>query len=174
MKPSKHIVLFISFLFCNVLIYSEAYARELKIGYVNTIKVIEEAPQASSALKKLETEFGPRDKKLVDLQNQIKTIEADLTSVNTTISSSQRKKKESQIVSLKREFRRSTQEFREDYNLRRNEELSSLQKLVYNVIVEIAKEEQYDLILHEGTIYAGQKVDITAKVLRKLKQKVRQ
>jgi outer membrane protein len=38
---------------------------DLKIGYVNAAKVIDEAPQGEAALKKLEAEFGPRDKKLV-------------------------------------------------------------------------------------------------------------
>jgi len=72
---------------------------------------------------------------------------------------------------LKRDLRRETQEFREDYNLRRNEELAALQKVVYKAIIEIAKQEKYDLILHEGTIYASGKIDITDLVLKKLGKK---
>ena len=78
---------------------------------------------------------------------------------------------QNEIVVLKRDLRRATQEFREDYNLRRNEELSALQKVVYKAIVEIAKQENYDLILHEGTIYASKKVDLTDTILKKLGKK---
>ena len=148
-----------------------ADAQDLKVGYVNAVKVIEEAPQGQAALKKLETEFGPRDKKLVAMQARIKQLEDDLEKNGLLLKESDRRSKEHEIVVLKRDARRETQEFREDYNLRRNEELAALQKVVYKAIVEIAKQENYDLILHEGTIYASPKVDLTDRVLRKLGKK---
>lgn len=144
---------------------------ELKVGYVNAVKVIEEAPQGEAALKKLEAEFGPRDKKLVSMQGRIKQLEDELEKNALLLKDTERRAKEHEIVVLKRDLRRATQEFREDYNLRRNEELASLQKLVFNAIVEIAKQENYDLILHEGTIYASKRVDLTDKVLKRLGKK---
>jgi outer membrane protein len=156
---------------CAALVGAPAAAVELKIGYVNAIKVIEEAPQGEAALKKLEAEFGPRDKQLVEMQNKIKELEADLEKNAFVLKEPERRSKEHEIVALKRDLRRATQEFREDYNLRRNEELAALQKIVYKAIVEIAKQENYDLILHEGTIYASGKIDITAQVLKKLGKK---
>lgn len=143
-------------------------AAELRIGYVNAVKVIEQAPQGEAALKKLQAEFGPRDKKLVDMQQEIKKMEEDLERNALVMKDSDRREKERQLLGLKRELRRATQEFREDYNMRRNEELAALQKIVKQVIVEIAKQENYDLIVHEGTIYASSKIDITDKVLEKL------
>lgn len=146
-------------------------AVELKVGYVNAVKVIEEAPQGEAALKKLEAEFGPRDKKLVAMQGKIKGLEDDLEKNALLLKDADRRAKEHEVVVLKRDLRRATQEFREDYNLRRNEELSALQKVVYKAIVDIAKQENYDLILHEGTIYASKKVDLTDKILKKLGKK---
>lgn len=143
-------------------------AAELKVGYVNAVKVIEQAPQGEAALKKLQAEFGPRDKKLVDMQQEIKKMEEDLERNALIMNDADRREKERQLLGLKRELRRATQEFREDYNMRRNEELAALQKIVKQVIVEIAKQENYDLIVHEGTIYASSKIDITDKVLEKL------
>jgi len=150
---------------------STAHAQDLKVGYVNAVKVIEEAPQGEAALKKLEAEFGPRDKKLVAMQTKIKSLEDELEKNALLLKDADRRAKEHEIVVLKRDLRRATQEFREDYNLRRNEELSALQKVVYKAIVEIAKQENYDLILHEGTIYASKKVDLTDKILKKLGKK---
>jgi len=146
-------------------------AAELKVGYVNAVKVIEEAPQGEAALKKLETEFGPRDKKLVTMQARIKQLEDELEKNALVLKDADRRSKEQEIVVLKRDLRRATQEFREDYNMRRNEELAALQKIVYKAIVEIAKQENYDLILHEGTIYASKKVDLTDKILKRLGKK---
>ncbi len=151
-----------------------ASAAEVKIGYVNAVKVIEQAPQGEAALKKLQEEFGPRDKKLVDTQQEIKKMEEDLERNALVMQESDRREKERQLLALKRDLRRATQEFREDYNMRRNEELAALQKLVQQVIVEIAKQEKYDLIIHEGTVYASSSVDITAKVLEKLSKRAAQ
>lgn len=145
-----------------------SFAAELKIGYVNAVKVIEQAPQGEAALKKLQAEFGPRDKKLVDMQQEIKKMEEDLERNALVMKDSDRREKERQLLGLKRELRRATQEFREDYNMRRNEELAALQKIVKQVIVEIAKQEKYDLIVHEGAIYASSRIDITDQVLEKL------
>lgn len=147
------------------------FGAEFKIGYVNGVKVIEEAPQAAAALKKLEAEFGPRDKKLVELQGRIKQIEEDLQKNALVVKEADRRAREQELSGLKRDLRRATQEFREDYNLRRNEELAALQKLVQRAITELAKQEAYDLVLNEGVLYAGPKTDITEKVLRKLGKK---
>jgi outer membrane protein len=145
-------------------------AAEIKIGYVNVVKVIEQAPQGEAALKKLQAEFGPRDKKLVDMQQEIKKKEEDLDRNALVLKDSDKQAKASELIGLKRELRRATQDFRDDYNMRRNEELAALQKVVKQVIVEIAKQENYDLIVHDSTLYASGRVDITDKVLEKLKE----
>ena len=146
-------------------------AQNIKIGYVNAVKVIEKAPQGEAALKKLESEFAPRDKRLVSMQKEIKQLEDDLEKDGLIMTDADRREKERGILIMKRNLRRATQEFREDYNLRRNEELAVLQKIVKKAIVEIAKQEKYDLIVHEGTIYASSTLDITDKVLEKLSKK---
>lgn len=146
-------------------------AAQLKIAYVNAVKVIEEAPQAKQALAKLEAEFRPRDEKIVGTTNSIKEMEDKLNKDAKVMSSINRRTIEKRLLILKRNLKRESQEFREDYNLRRNEELASLQKLVYRVIVDIAKKGKYDLVVHEGTIYASKKIDITQKVLKRLQEK---
>ena len=145
-------------------------AAELKIGYVNAVKVIEEAPQGEAALKKLEAEFAPRDKQIVEMQNKLKLLEQELEKNALVLKDAEHRSKEFEVISLKRDLRRTTQEFREDYNLRRNEELAALQKIVQKTIAEIAKQENYDLIL-ESAVYASTKADITDKILKKLGKK---
>lgn len=151
--------------------HASAQAADLKVGYVNAVKVIEDAPQGQQALKRLETEFGPRDKELVSMQEKIKSLESELDKNALVLKESDRRSKEREVISLKRDLKRATQEFREDYNVRRNEELAALQKLVQKAIVEIAKQEKYDLILHEGAVYASDKIDITEQILKKLGKK---
>ncbi len=145
-----------------------AEAQSLKIGYVNAVKLVEEAPQGEAALEKLEAEFGPRDGELRSLRDQVNRLEEELEKDSLVLRESERLEKERQLRSLRRRLTRSRQEFREDYNLRRNEELGKLQSVVTEAIVEIAKSEGFDLILQDS-VYASQKIDITEKVLRKLR-----
>ncbi len=170
MKVKAHRLIRLVLPLAALLLTGYAGAAELKIGYVNAAKVIDQAPQGEVALKKLEAEFGARDKELVATQNKIKQIENDLEKNALVMKEPDRRAKERDLLLLKRDLKRATQEFREDYNQRRNEELAVLQKIVYKAIVEIAKQEKYDLIMHEGAVYASDKIDITDKVLKTLGQ----
>lgn len=158
-------------IFILLLLPFSVQSAPIKIAYVNAVKVIEDAPQAKRALAKLEAEFRPRDEKIVETTGKIKSLEDKLSKDSAVMSSADRRNIEKSLLILKRNLKRDSQEFREDYNLRRNEELASLQKLVYRVIVDIAKKGKYDLIVHEATIYASKKIDITNKVLKKLQEK---
>lgn len=148
-----------------------ASAAEAKLGFVNIARILKDAPQAEKARKKLEFEFAPRDKKIVEMQKKFKKLEDRLAKDAVIMSETARKKLERQIISDRRDIKRSREEFTEDLNIRRNEELSKLQKLVYDTIVALAKEQQYDLILGDSVLFASKRIDVTDQVLTRLKNK---
>lgn len=160
---------FILFAFVSI-----AHAADTRIGIVNTAKLLKEAPQAEAARKKLESEFAPRDVKIVDLQKSIKILEDKLSKDAAIMSEAARKQQEREIVSKKRDVKRVREEFTEDFNFRRNEEIGKLQKLVSETILSLAKENKYDIILNESVIYASQQVDITVDVLERLRKMFQQ
>lgn len=162
-------IIYLSFILFG-LIATVAHAADTRIGIVNTAKLLKEAPQAEEARKKLESEFAPRDIKIVDLQKSIKLLEDKLSKDAAIMSEAARKKQEREIVSQKRDVKRIREEFTEDFNFRRNEEIGKLQKLVSETILYLAKEQQYDIILNESVIYASTQVDITANVLEQLRK----
>ncbi len=141
---------------------------ELKIGFVNVAKVLEKAPQAEKAKKRLEKEFSPRDKHLVSQGKEIQKLEEKLNRDGAVMGDSERRKLERDIIAKKREAKRSQQEFSEDFNMRRNEELGKLQREIIEAIRALAKEEKFDLLLTDGVIYASQQIDVTDQVQKKL------
>ena len=143
-------------------------AQEVKIGFVNSARVLQEAPQAEQARVKLQSEFAPRDKKIVAMQKTLKKLEDEMSRDAAVMSETVRKKKEREILAKKRDIKRSQEEFNEDLNLRRNEELNNLQQKVYEAIVSLAKEENYDVILGDSVMFASKRVDITDKVIKRL------
>ncbi len=157
--------------FAILSLLSVTSAAETRIGVVNTAKLLKEAPQAEAARKKLESEFAPRDAKIVELQKLIKSLEDKLSKDAAIMSDTARKNQERGIVKKKRDVKRIREEFTEDFNFRRNEEIGKLQKLVSDTILSLAKEKKFDIILSESVIYASQQVEITAQVLERLRLK---
>lgn len=146
-------------------------AEGYKIGFVSVVKLIELAPQGEVATKKIEAEFGPRDKAMRKQQDAIQKLDEDIQKNSLVMKASELEKKQAEKTKLERRFKREMEEFREDYNLRRNEELKVLQKVVREAINEVGKESKFDLILTESVIYASDRADITELVLKKLRSK---
>lgn len=148
-----------------------AAAEEMpRIAFVNTSQVLEQAPQAEAVRKTLQSEFSGRDAELLAEQKKVKALEDKMQRESLTMSEEQQRKLQRDILTQKRELKRSRDEFAEDLNIRRNEELSKMQREIALSIVALAKEQGYDLILENGVIYASQKVDITKEVIERLKQ----
>jgi outer membrane protein len=147
------------------------YAAELKIGYVQVDKILQDAPQTVETGKKLEREFSPRSQELDRMQKQIKDVETALTKDSLTISETDRRNKERDLSNLKIEFQRKQRELREDVNLRKNEELGALQDRINKAVDSVAETEGYDLVIYGGVAYASKKIDITDKVLKSLGKK---
>jgi outer membrane protein len=148
-----------------------ASAAELKVGYVQVDKILQEAPQTAESGKRLEKEFSPRTQELDRMQKQIKDLESSLAKDSLTLSEAARRDKERDISNLKIEFQRKQRELREDVNLRKNEELSVLQDRINKAVTAVSEAEGYDLVVYGGVAYASKKVDITDKVLKSLGKK---
>jgi outer membrane protein len=146
-------------------------AAELKIGYVQVDKILQEAPQTAESGKKLEREFGPKSQELDRMQKQIRDIETVLDKDRLTITETDRRNKERDVSNLKIEFQRKQRELREDINLRKNEELSSLQDRINKAVQTVSEADGYDLVVYGGVAYASKKIDITDKVLKLLGKK---
>ena len=148
---------------------AQAASAEMKVGFVNVAKVLELAPQAEAARNRIEQEFAPKDRELLQQQKEVRALEDRLVKNAAVLSEAERQRQEGEIRASKRELRRAQDEFREDLNLRRSQELSKLQQKVTEVIQTLAKAENYDLIVSDGVIFAGQRVDITDMILERLR-----
>ncbi|MDX1252241.1 MAG: OmpH family outer membrane protein [Gammaproteobacteria bacterium] len=150
---------------------SAGAAAELKIGVVNATEVLEKAPQKEAAGGRLEQEFSGRRNKLQSEFKEIKQLEEKLAKDGVTMSEGERAKAEKDLLVRKRDFARAQDELNGDLNIRRNEELNKLQQTLLDAIQTVGKEESYDLILAEGVAYVNPKIDLTEKVLQRMKDK---
>lgn len=157
----------LSFTLAAASLSNSASAQELKIGYVNSERVLREATPAKAAQAKLEAEFGKREKEMQDAGTRLKAAADKLDKEAPTLSEAERTRRQRELVEQDRDLQRRRREFQEDLNQRRNEELATVVERANRVIKQIFETEKYDLILQE-VVFASAKVDITEKVIRAL------
>lgn len=141
-----------------------AYAQELKIGYVNSERVLREAVPAKAAQAKLEAEFKKRETELAEQGGRLRAAMEKLEKEGPTLAESERTRRQRDLADQDRDFQRKRRELLEDLNQRKNEELSAVVERANRVIKQIFEQEKYDLILQE-VVFAGPRVDITKKVV---------
>ncbi len=142
-------------------------AQELKIGYVNSERVLREAAPAKAAQTKLEAEFGRRERELNDVTARLKAAADKLQKDEPTLSEGEKSRRQRELVEQDRDLQRKRREFQEDLNQRRNEELAAVVERANRAIKQIFDSEKYDLILQE-VVFAGPRIDITDKVIKAL------
>jgi len=164
MSTFKRSVPFLLLSLCGFLAAQQASA-ENKIGVVNFQKLLEDAPQTKTAMAALETEFSPRRRDLLTMQNDLKARDEKLQREGAVMAEADRAKAEKSLRDEQREFSRKAGEFQDDASTRRNEELGKVQRYLVSEIQAYASAQGFDLVLGDGVFFAKPQLDITAQVL---------
>ena len=144
-----------------------AHAQDLKLGVVNSDRILRDSAPARAAMQKLEAEFSKRDRELQEMGARLKSSAERFEKDAPVMTETDRIRRQRELSELDREFQRKQREFREDFNQRRNEELQALLERTNRIIRQMAEQEKYDLIVQEA-VYFNPRIDITEKVLRAL------
>ena len=145
-----------------------AQAEDLKIGYVNSDRVLRDAVPAKAAQAKLEAEFSKREKDLADMAARLKSAGEKLDKDAPTLAEAERGRRQRDLVEQDRDFQRRRREFQDDLTQRKNDELAAVIERANKVIKQIFETEKYDLILQDPVVFAGPRIDITDKVIKSL------
>ena len=143
--------------------------RPLKIGYVNANDVVANAPQARIALNELTQKYSARESKLLDMESDLREMEQKLSdSENSGLSETELEALRSEARNLSRELERASADLNEDYNFDRNAKLQELQNLISGLILQMAEDEGFDLIVQSPVVWASPRIDITDEILKQL------
>ena len=142
-----------------------SFAQELKIGVVNIPLLMDRAPQTQAAMTALEEEFQPRQRDILAKQKELEDLAERVNRDLAVMGETERRNAERDVRELQREVTRLQEEFGEDFNLRRNEELGNLQRAILQEVQNYAQTAGYDLIVGDGVLYASSAVNVTGLVL---------
>jgi len=141
-------------------------AQEVKIGVVNLPALIERAPQTKAAMDALQEEFAPRQREFLAKQKEFEDLQAKAQKDAAVMGETERRNAEKDLRDLQREVARMQNEFREDLNIRQNEEYGLLQRALLKEVQDYAKQNGYDLVVGDGVLYVSGTINITEQVLR--------
>lgn len=146
-------------------------AQALKIGFVNFARLVDESPQATAARQALENEFLPRQRDVGVQQKSLQEKREKLGKEAAVMSEADRMRTEREVRDLEVNVQRRYNELQEDLNMRRNEELSKVQRALIQEVQTYARANGYQLVFGEGVLFAAEGVDITPQIVAAIKAK---
>jgi outer membrane protein len=144
---------------------------QTKIAVVDYGRLVEESPQAKTALDAIRTEFTPRQREVETLAASLKAKQDKLEKDGATMSADQRSRSEKELRDGARDLQQKRAEVQDDFNARRNEEMSRLQRSLIEEVRVYAKAQNFDLVIADGVIYSTAALDITPAILSALQAK---
>jgi len=145
-----------------------AHAAEQKIGVVTLDRLMQESPQGKAVAEALQSEFGDKQRELVNQQKDLRAMEEKLNRDRAVMSEQERADLEEKARTLQQRYQRRLQEVEDDYNSRRGKELGNLQRVIVREVQAHAKENGYDLVVGAGVLWASPSADLTSAVLKRL------
>lgn len=144
---------------------------ELKVGVYDNRAILDSLPTVQKEFKALNAEFEPKQKEISDLQASLLALKEDIEKNAPVLSQTDLQAKQLEYQSKRRELQLLAEDTERVFNVRRNEVARQIQGMVEEEVLKVAKEEQFDLILRSGVLYASPKVDITQKILQRLSER---
>lgn len=137
-----------------------------RIGYVDMKRLLDNAPQVVAGRRKLEREFATRDSALKADEQRL----AELHRKQATLAKDDADALQREIDALDRSIKRSRDTLRADLKTRSDQELDKSWREINDAVVEFARDQGYDLIVPSPVVYASPKVDVTDRVLERLRR----
>jgi outer membrane protein len=150
-------------------LFLAAPAQAQKIGVVDFARLVQQSPQYEAMAQSLETEFAPRQREILNLQQELQEKQQRFERDRSVLSEQERSSLERDLRDGARDLQRQGNQFQEDLNIRQNEEIGRIQRTVLQAVQDYARRERYDLIIAEA-LYFNNDLDITAAVLEQLRR----
>ena len=139
-----------------------------RIGFVDIPYLIDRAPQALEAERRLESEFRPRQAEIERQRAELATLAARLADSTGSLDDAERTRLDREVRGLERRIERDEQDFREELSIQKNNEFKTVRILVLEAIARFGKRLDYDLIVSDGVLYADERIDVTERILESL------
>jgi outer membrane protein len=162
-------------LLSSVLLFAgtQAFAADApKVAVVNVQQVLLQSSKVAEVNTKLQDQFKPTQEKLAARQ---KTLQDELDKFNkdsSSMKSADRDSMEKKLNDEKATFLKDAGAFQKEVNAEQNKEMQVILKQLSGVISDMAKKNNYSLVLDsQAVVYSADAADITKDVAKDFNQK---
>tara|TARA_B100000795_G_C22699706_1_gene399121 strand:+ start:293 stop:790 length:498 start_codon:yes stop_codon:yes gene_type:complete len=157
-------------LFLITFLYTPLYAENLKIGYIDTNKIINSLPQYQLSINQITEEFEPKKRELLDLFEHIELLRVKINTINMSESKDSLQGELSKLKSLEESFKQETEFWQKTINNKKITLLQKIEVLINTTINDFAISENYDLILYENAAFVSDEINITSEVIERIRK----
>ncbi len=150
-------------------ITTNVVAADLKVGVVSVERILSEAPQVDAVNTSMLERFGPQRDALQSLEKEITKMQENYKRNELVMTEDKLNELKKEIITKIQGLKKKEALLQQEVATVRNQELAVLQQQVRGIIDDISKKGKYSLVLSEGVAFADEKLDITDKVLDKMK-----
>ena len=149
---------------------STAAAEDLKIGYVDLNRALNEVDEAVEAKAAIEKEFEAKKADLEKKKEELLEFKADLEASVMVLTEEERKAK---IEEYQRRYLELEEEYvsiKEEFYQRREEETQRIFTKMEPIIAEVAEEEDFTLVYEHSQhsiLWADDAIDLTDEVIKR-------
>jgi len=151
------------------LLAAPAWSANLKVAVINMQKLLTQAPQVEAINLKLKQRFSEPKNELDKMAESIQKLEKEIKRNELMMTASKLKKSKESLITQIKQFRGREARLSQELKTVQQQELSVFKGVIAGVLKDIAEAGKYDLILNDGVMFARPALDITDKILSRLK-----
>jgi outer membrane protein len=158
------------FILCLAMMAVPIAARaQSKIGVINLNSAIGSTVEGKKAIADLTKKFAPRKQELDRLQQEIQSIQDQLSKQSATLSDDEQRRLSRELEDKQRTLKRSADDAQSDYNADTEDTVSRIGKKMVAIISDYAQKNGFVLVIDDSQIpvyYAAKEIQIAPDIVK--------
>lgn len=149
-----------------------AQAAPTKIGYIDTRRVLNEAPGAQEARQTLEREMQGFQNQMKVMQDSLQALMADYQQKSAVMSAEARQAREQEILSKRTGWEQRAEQLQNQAAQRQQQVMEPIMQRVEEIISQVRQSEGFAIVFDvasEAIVSADPSLDLTTKVIERLR-----
>jgi outer membrane protein len=158
--------------FTIALVAGAASAQNMKIGYVDVQRAVQEVEEGKAARSRLQTELQQKRADLEKKRGDLEKMKADYDKQAPVLSDDAKRQRQEQLQKAFAEAQNAAGQMQEELSGKEQEAMSSISKRLLQVVAEVSDRENFTFVLDKAALlYAPAASDITNEVVRRYNER---
>lgn len=163
----------ILFLVFTLVFVVSAHAADVKIGYIDMNKALNQSNRGIKAVGILEEIVQAKQSVIAEKEDKIKELDMEIAKQSSILTPQALKEKQNEREKIMKDYQRMVQDFQDEVKKKQDEFMQEIINDIRVTVSEIGQEEGYSAIFEKfsaGLIYFVEEGDLTDKVIERFNE----